>query len=85
MVASSPRSQDERRGGDSDEVRRGDAMGREFFGEATSGATCCVARFPRKHVRPLGLWGCERTANQGRSTSGSEGMTNQGWSVRAQG
>lgn len=27
--------------------------GAKFFGEAAMGPTCCVARFPRKHVRRL--------------------------------
>lgn len=37
MVASRPRSRSERRGGDSDEVRRGDAMGREIFWGSNQG------------------------------------------------
>jgi hypothetical protein len=38
MVASGRRSRSGRRGGDSDEVRRGDAMGREIFWGSNEGA-----------------------------------------------
>lgn len=68
MVASRPRSHPEHRGGDSDEVRRGDAMGREFFWGSDEGVHLLrrqVSAKAREAAWTVGLW---MMTNQRRQT-----------------
>lgn len=68
MVASGPRSQSGRRGGDSDEVRRGDAMGREIFWGSNEGTHLLrrqVFAKARETAWTVGLWAM---TNQRRQT-----------------
>lgn len=74
MVASWPRGGGRRRGGDSDEVRRGDAMGREFWGCDDAGAIHRNRQVSAKARETLGDPLGRRVANQGAKRA-VQGMT----------